>query len=132
MEYQNDPGRESFSERTEVPPVPPNHDSLRSTYGDRPPLKPNNWLWQAIAATLLCCMPFGIVSIIFATRVNSLYYSGQYAEAEQASKKAKLWVILSVIVFFINLVVSIIMFVMGDYEETLRNLMENNASGYNF
>lgn len=134
MEYQNEPSGQSFSERGDAPPpAPSNYESERFSSGDKmPPVKPNNWLWQSIVATLLCCMPFGIVSIIFATRVNSLYFSGQYAEAEQASKKARLWVILSVVAFFINLIVSIIMFVTGDLPEVLESIMENNASGYNF
>lgn len=53
--------------------------------------KPNNYLIPAILVTLFCCLPFGIVSIIFATQVDSKYAGGDYAGAASAAGKAKLW-----------------------------------------
>jgi len=41
----------------------------------------------AIIATLLCCVPLGIVSIIYATKVSQLVSLGKIAEAQEASKK---------------------------------------------
>ena len=37
------------------------------------PQRPNSYLALAIISTILCCLPTGIVSIIYATKVNSLY-----------------------------------------------------------
>ena len=38
-----------------------------------------------------CCLPFGIVSIVYAARVSSLLQSGDVAGAQQASSKASMW-----------------------------------------
>ncbi|MGI6222316.1 MAG: CD225/dispanin family protein [Prevotella sp.] len=55
--------------------------------------KPDNYLVWAILTTICCCLPFGIVSIVYACKVNSLFYSNQYELAYDASKKAKNWAI---------------------------------------
>jgi hypothetical protein len=52
----------------------------------------------AILTTLFCCLPFGIVSIVFAARVDSKYSSGDYAGALEASNNAKKWAIVSAVV----------------------------------
>jgi hypothetical protein len=56
-----------------------------------------NYLPWAIAATLLCCMPGGVVSIIYASKANSAKARGDYAEASAAAGQAKTWLILSVV-----------------------------------
>lgn len=48
----------------------------------------SNMVW-AILCTLFCCLPFGIVAIVNASKVDSLYYSGDYAGAQRASDDAK-------------------------------------------
>ncbi|HEV7919880.1 MAG TPA: CD225/dispanin family protein [Thermoanaerobaculia bacterium] len=50
-----------------------------------------NYLVQSILVTLCCCLPGGIVAIIFASQVNSKLLAGDMAGAEAASKNAKLW-----------------------------------------
>lgn len=50
-----------------------------------------NYLVQSILVTVLCCVPFGIVAIVFAAQVNSKLAAGDYAGAMDASKKAKMW-----------------------------------------
>jgi len=50
-----------------------------------------NYLVQAILVTLFCCMPFGIVAIVFAAQVNTKLQIGDYAGALNASKNAKTW-----------------------------------------
>ncbi len=47
---------------------------------------------SAIAATLCCCLPFGIVAIIYASKVSTLINMGRLPEAMDASKKANMWV----------------------------------------
>ncbi len=47
----------------------------------------NNLVW-AILSTVLCCLPLGIVSIIKATSVNTLWAQGQHEAARQASEDA--------------------------------------------
>lgn len=62
------------------------------------PAQPNNYLVIAILSTLCCCLPLGIVSIVYAAKVNGLYMSKQYEAAEQASKNAKKWAIIAAVV----------------------------------
>ena len=65
------------------------------------PMKPKNWMTESILLLIipLClCNPFSllaIVAIVFASRVNGLFYAGQYAEAERAAKNAKMWVLIA-------------------------------------
>lgn len=55
-----------------------------------------NYLIPAIAATLLCCLPTGVASIIFATQVNAKIAAGDMEGAVASSKKAKLWLMISI------------------------------------
>ena len=41
--------------------------------------------------TLCCCLPFGIVSIVYAAQVNSKVQAGDIQGALDASGKAKMW-----------------------------------------
>ena len=61
---------------------------------DRPPM-PDNYLIWAILATICCCIPTGIVAIIYAAKVSPAYYRGDYMASLDASSKAQLWVIIS-------------------------------------
>ena len=60
------------------------------------PTRPDSYLALAIISTIICCMPLGIVSIVYATKVNSLYADGNYDEAKRASKNAKTWGLVSI------------------------------------
>lgn len=50
-----------------------------------------NYLMQSVLVTLCCCMPFGVVAIIFAAQVNTKVAAGDIAGARDYSKKAKIW-----------------------------------------
>ncbi len=50
-----------------------------------------NYLIQSILVTFCCCLPFGIVAIIFAAQVNSKLAAGDRAGALDSSRKAKMW-----------------------------------------
>ena len=56
-----------------------------------PPVRPKNWLVEAILVTIFCCLPFGIAGIVFAAQVNSKYDSGDYEGAVVSSKEAAKW-----------------------------------------
>ncbi len=89
-----------------VPPPPP------GGYGSPPPggyggpggyspppgPKPPNQLVWAILTTLFCCLPFGIVSIVYAAQVDSKYNAGDYAGSVASSENAKKWAIISAVV----------------------------------
>lgn len=50
----------------------------------------NHLVW-AILATIFCCLPFGIVAIVYAAQVDGKVAAGDYAGAVETSKKAKTW-----------------------------------------
>ena len=72
-----------------------------SDYGTPPPLAsgynasgvggtpPPNYLVWAILSTVLCCLPLGVASIVFAAQVNSKWYAGDAAGAAESSAKAR-------------------------------------------
>ena len=73
-----------------------NPDYQQATYEQpAPPPMPDNHLVWAILSTIFCCLPFGVVSIVYATQVESLYLQGRYEEALDKSKKALKWAIAS-------------------------------------
>lgn len=59
------------------------------------PVKPSSYLVLSIICTILCCLPAGIVAIVYSCKVNSLWDSGQYAKATAASRNALTWILVS-------------------------------------
>lgn len=57
---------------------------------------PNYLVWS-IMVTLCCCLPGGIVSIVYATQANSKASAGDLAGALEAAGKAKTWLIIGAI-----------------------------------
>lgn len=74
-----------------------------------PDVRPKNWLVESILVTILCCLPLGIVGIINATKVDTLWNNGQRADAQKASQEAAKWVKIG---FIIGLVVYGLYFLM--------------------
>lgn len=76
------------------------------TYGQpQKPISGTPYIVFSILATILCCLPFGVVGIVYASKINALQKMGDYEGAKAAAKKAKIWTIVSAV---IGLVVSII------------------------
>jgi len=57
----------------------------------------NNHLVLAILSMIYCCLPFGIISLVYASKVNTLMLMGKIQAAEQASSSAKTWGIVALI-----------------------------------
>lgn len=55
----------------------------------------DSWLWQSIVATILCCLPFGIVGIVFAARANADIQAGNQAGAVENARKARMWTLIA-------------------------------------
>ena len=73
-----------------------NPDYQQATYErPAPPHMPANHLGWAILSTCMCCLPFGVVSIVYATQVENLYWKGRYEEAVDKSNKARKWAMIS-------------------------------------
>lgn len=67
------------SSLTQKPPRPPSHLAL------------------SIIATILCCLPLGVVGIVYAAKVDANYSDGKYEEAMRNSESAKNWSFASII-----------------------------------
>lgn len=66
---------------------------------------PKSYLIESILVTLFCCLPFGIVGIVYASKVNSRFRAGYYAAAEEAAVNAKKWTMYG---FYTGLVLGVI------------------------
>ena len=95
------------------PPPPPQYMAPPQPYSPSPPSFgaaggdiPNYLPW-AIVATLLCCLPAGIASIVFANKANSAKAMGDLVAARNAANQAKIWLIVSVVVGFLATIVYI-------------------------
>lgn len=63
---------------------------------------PPTYLVWAILATVFCCLPLGIVAIVYASKVTNLYYQGEYLKAQKASNRALYWSLASFITFLVT------------------------------
>lgn len=78
-----------------------------------PPANIPNYLVQAILVAIFCCLPFGIVAIVFAAQVNSALAAGNYEAAMESSRKARTWTIVSLVVGLIGVVIWVILMLAG-------------------
>ena len=58
---------------------------------------PNNYLVWAILTTIFCCLPLGVVSIVFSSQVNSKWAMGDAQGALKASNNARNFAIASAV-----------------------------------
>lgn len=67
------------------------------------------YLVFAIIATVLCCLPFGIPAIVYATKIDKAQALGDLLGAQSAAKKSKMWSIIAavsaVVVFVLYIVI---------------------------
>ena len=80
----------TFTMDQEQTPMP-NGGGLGEPRRDLPPRMPKNHLALAVLTTLFCCLPFGIISLIYAVQVNISSNSGNFEMAKFSSEKAKYW-----------------------------------------
>lgn len=66
---------------------------------------PDNYLVWGILATVLCCLPLGIPSIVFASQVNTKWAAGDAAGALDASRKARQFAMWSFIAGLVTMAV---------------------------
>ena len=90
----------SIPEKTYTPPPPtPSENPYDASYPSASRTSrqsgvtgsvPNYLVW-AILATLCCCLPAGIVAIVYAAQVDGKLAGGDYHGAVEASNNAKMW-----------------------------------------
>jgi hypothetical protein len=57
-----------------------------------------NYLWQSIVVTVMCCLPFGVVAIVYSAKVDTLVAQDDIAGAMAASNSAKTWATVGAII----------------------------------
>ncbi len=60
-----------------------------------PPVQ--NHLGFAIFTSLCCCLPIGIIALIFAAQVNSKLAAGDVAGAQRSAQSARTWALIAFI-----------------------------------
>lgn len=70
--------------------------------------KPDSNLVWGILTTILCCMPFGIVSIVMASKVDPLWFAGRYQEACEAARSARNWALAAAITGVVIILIYVI------------------------
>lgn len=76
------------------------------------PPPPSNLVW-GILTTVFCCLPAGIVSIVYAAQVNPKWSTGDLEGARRASRNAGTWAIVAAGVSLIAGVLWLILLVAG-------------------
>ena len=69
--------------------VCPNCGTVAPTFAAPPKIQ--NYLVPAILVTLCCCVPMGVVAIVYAAQVNSKLAAGDVAGAQESARLAKIW-----------------------------------------
>ena len=80
------------------------------------PQKPVNWvpyLILSIISTLCCCLPFGVVGIVFSAKINSAILAGNLEEAQNNAKMARIWIIVSFAIGFLTWLIYMVLIVTG-------------------
>lgn len=80
------------------------------TSSDNIPQRPNDYLVLAIITTFLCCNVTGVVSIVYAARVNAKWEGGNYDGAISDSKNAKLWGLIGLIGGFLLIAIMMLFY----------------------
>lgn len=68
---------------------------------DKEKCPPTYMVW-AVLSTLCCCLPLGVVAIVFSSQVAPKFRIKDYEGARKASERAALWVILSFVLGLIT------------------------------
>ncbi|UHQ24014.1 CD225/dispanin family protein [Lysobacter sp. 5GHs7-4] len=70
---------------------------------------PNHLVW-AILSTLFCCLPLGVVSIVYAAQVDGKRAAGDIVGARAASRSAANWAIASAVIVPIGIALWLLLF----------------------
>lgn len=76
-------------------PAPFRAENAKAPAG-QPPM-PKTYLLWSVLALIFCCIASGVVAVIFSSSVSSRYYAGDYEGAERASRRAQIWIIVSIV-----------------------------------
>lgn len=98
----------SYNATVNAAPNTPQNAVPNASPNDIPNTKPESYFVWSILATVMCCAPLGIVSIVYASKVDKLWAAGLYVEAKSASDTAKMWLIICVACGFLSMMFGLI------------------------
>jgi hypothetical protein len=101
---------------TYTPPPPPPRPP-GGGYVGRPSTIPN-YLVPAILTTVFCCLPAGIVAIVYAAQVSQKEQAGDIAGALKASQNARTWSIVSACAVVVTILIAIVFLAAGSSTTT--------------
>ena len=78
-----------------------------------PSQRPSSHLIPALITTLFCCIPAGIVAIVYSLQVESKISSGDLAGAQRASNNAKTWSFVAAGLGFVVMGIWILIAIIG-------------------
>lgn len=93
-------------------PGGPPPESMGQAPGGMTPPPPNHLVW-GILTTIFCCLPLGIVSIVYAAQVNGKWQMGDVAGARDSSNKAKQFAIWAAVLGLVGVVIYMVLIFAG-------------------
>lgn len=66
-------------------------------YGGGSGSSPGSWLGLSIASTVCCCVPFGIVGIVFSAMAMAARDRGDWADMDRQLARARGWTIAAIV-----------------------------------
>ncbi|MCC2589386.1 CD225/dispanin family protein [Chryseobacterium sp. MFBS3-17] len=79
----------------------------QGNFGAQPP---KNWLVESILVTLFCCLPLGVVGIVYAAGVEGKFARGDVDGAFKSAQTAKTMVLISAVSGIVGLVIYFVFF----------------------
>jgi len=76
----------------------------------------NPMLWQSIVYTFLCCVPAGILAIVFASQANTANQRGDWVTAAAKAKQAKVTMVVGAVL--VAAFVVVLVAAGGDFERS--------------
>ena len=73
---------------------------------------PRAYLGWSLAATVACFLPLGLVAVYYGLRTNSAVLDGRPAEASRDSRRARRWLVATVLVGLLVYLILVGAFVM--------------------
>ena len=83
--------------------------SAKQAQGVRPP----TYLVLSVIVTIFCCLIFGIIGIVYGSKVDPAWNAGLYDEAREYSRKARNWCLLGLLLNIILWILYVILVMAG-------------------
>lgn len=74
---------------------------------------PKTWLLESILVTIFCCMPAGVVGLIYAVQVRDMITLNRLELAYKYSSQARVWTIVSFSIGIVLLIVWLLLLLLG-------------------